>query len=59
MVFVGVMNEADICNVDVNRKMLKFVNKTHSKYVKQLENRKSITVQVRKKELKKEKSQIS
>ena len=59
MVFVGVMNEADICNVDVNRKMLKFVNKTHSEYVKQLENRKSITVQVRKKELKKEKSQIS
>ena len=37
MVFVGVMNEADICNVDVNRKMLKFVNKTHSEYVKQLE----------------------
>ena len=59
MVFVGVMNEADICNIDVNRKMLKFVNKTHSEYVKQLENRKSITVQVRKKELKKEKSQIS
>ena len=37
MVFVGVMNEADICNIDVNRKMLKFVNKTHSEYVKQLE----------------------
>ena len=28
------MNEGGISNVDVNRKMLKFVNNVHSKYVK-------------------------
>ena len=33
------MNERDISNVDVNRKMLKSVNNAHSKYVEQLEKR--------------------
>ena len=37
MVFDGVMNEGGIFNVDVNRKMLKFVNNAHSEYVKQLQ----------------------
>ena len=40
MVFDGVMNEGGISNVDVNRKMLKFVNNAHSEYVKQLEKQK-------------------
>ena len=40
MVFNGVMNEGGISNVDVNRKMLKFVNNAHSEYVKQLEKQK-------------------
>ena len=40
MVFSGVMNEGSISNVDVNRKMLKFVNNAHSEYVKQLEKQK-------------------
>ena len=40
MVFDGVMNEVGISNVDVNRKVLKFVNNTHSEYVKQLEKQK-------------------
>ena len=35
--FDRVTNEEDISNVDVNKKMLKFVNNAHSKYVKQLE----------------------
>ena len=39
MVSDGVMNERDISNVDVNRKMLKSVNNAHSKYVEQLEKR--------------------
>ena len=59
MVFDGVMNEADISNVDVNREMLKFINNAHSEYVKQLEKRKSNKLQVRKKELKKEKLQMN
>ena len=37
MVFDGVMNEGGISNVDINRKMLKFINNAHSEYVKQLE----------------------
>ena len=40
MVFDGVMNEGDISNVDVNRKMLKFVDNAHSEYVKQIEKQK-------------------
>ena len=40
MVFDGVMNEGGISNVYVNRKMLKFVNNTHSEYVTQLEKQK-------------------
>ena len=40
MVFDGVMNEGGISNVDINRKMSKFVNKAHSEYVKQLEKQK-------------------
>ena len=40
MVFDGVMSEGGICNADVNRKMLKFINNTHSEYVKQLEKQK-------------------
>ena len=40
MVFDGVMNKGNISNVDVNRKMLKFVNNAHSEYVKQLEKKK-------------------
>ena len=42
MVFDGVMNETVISNVDVNRKMLKFLNNAHSE-----------KLQVRKKEAKK------
>ena len=34
------MNEESISNVNVNRKMLKFVNNAHSQYVKQLEKQK-------------------
>ena len=40
MVFDGVMSEGGICNADVNRKMLKFINNAHSEYVKQLEKQK-------------------
>ena len=40
MVFDGLMNEGAISNVDVNRKMLKFVNNVHSEYVKQLDKQK-------------------
>ena len=40
MIFNDVMNEGGISNVDVNRKMLKFVNNAHSEYVKQLEKQK-------------------
>ena len=39
MVFDDV--EGGISNVDVNRKMLKFVQKSHSEYVKQLEKQKA------------------
>ena len=38
--FDGVMNDEDISNVDVNKRMLKFVNNAHSKYVKELEKQK-------------------
>ena len=51
----GVMNERDISNVDVNRKMLKSVNNAHSKYVEQLEKR----LHIGKKGSKKEKSQMN
>ena len=57
MIYDGVMNEGGISNFDVNRKMLKFVNNLHSEYVKQLEKQKEL--QARKKELKKEKSQLN
>ena len=40
MVFNGVINKGGISNVDINRKMLKLVNKAHLEYVKQLEKRK-------------------
>ena len=40
MVFDGVINEGGISSVDVNRKMLKFVNNTHPEYFKQLEKQK-------------------
>ena len=55
MVFDGVMNEGGISNIDVNRKMLKFVNNAHSKYVEQLEKR----LHIGKKGSKKEKSQMN
>ena len=58
MVFDDVMNEGGISNVDVNRNNLKFVNNAHCEYVKQLEKQ-SNKLQVRKKELKKEKSQMN
>ena len=48
MVFDGVMNEGGISNVDINRKMLKFINNAHSEYVKQLEKRKNNKILVRK-----------
>ena len=59
MVFDGIMNEGGISNVDVNRKMLKFVNNTHSEYVKQLEKRKEQQTSGEKKKLKKQKSQMN
>ena len=37
MVFNGVINKGGISNVDINRKMLKLVNKAHLEYAKQLE----------------------
>ena len=40
MLFDGVMNKGGISIVDVNRKVLKFVNNTHWEYVKQLEKQK-------------------
>ena len=40
MVFDSVTNKGGISTGDVNRKMLKFVNNTHSEYVKQLEKQK-------------------
>ena len=58
LVFDDVMNEGGISNVDVNRNKLKFVNNAHSECVKQLEKQ-SDKLQVRKKELKKEKSQMN
>ena len=59
MVFDGVMNEGGISNVDVDRKMLKFVNNVHSEYVKQLEKQKEQQTSSEKKEPKKEKSQMN
>ena len=40
MVFHGIMNEGGISNVDINRKIFKFVNNARSEYVKQLEKQK-------------------
>ena len=40
MVFRAVINEGGVSNVDVNRKMLKFVSNALSEYVKQLEKQK-------------------
>ena len=57
MVFDDVMNEGGIYNVNVNRKMLRFVNNPHSEYVKQLEKQKEQQTSGEKKKLKKEKSQ--
>ena len=34
MVFHGIMNEGGISNVDINRKIFKFVNNARSGYVK-------------------------
>ena len=55
MVFSGVMNEGGISDVDVNRKMLKFVNNAHSEYVKQLEKQKEQQTSGEKKRAKKRK----
>ena len=55
MVFDSVTNKGGISTVDVNRKMLKFVNNTHSEYVKQLEKQKEQQTSVEKKRVKKRK----
>ena len=55
MVFDGLMNEGAISNVDVNRKMLKFVNNAHSEYVKQLDKQKEQQTLGEKKRAKKRK----
>ena len=55
MVFNGIMNEGGISNVDVNRKMLKFVNNAHSEYVKQLEKQKDPQTSGEKKRVEKRK----
>ena len=55
MVFNGIMNEGGISNVDVNKKMLKFVNNTHSEYVKQLEKQKDPQTSGEKKRVEKRK----
>ena len=55
MGFDGVMNEGGISNVDVNKKILKFVNKAHSEYVKQLERQNEQQTSGEKKRAKKRK----
>ena len=55
----GVMNKGGISNCDVNRKMVKSVNKAHSEYVKQLEKQKEQRTSGEKKEPKKEKLQMN
>ena len=55
----GVMNKGGISNCDVNRKRVKFVNKAHSEYVKQLEKQKEQQTWGEKKEPKKEKLQMN
>ena len=55
MVFNGIMNEGGISNVDVNRKMSKFVNNVHSEYVKQLEKQKDPQTSGEKKRVEKRK----
>ena len=52
--FDGVMNDEDISNVDVNKKMLKFVNNAKN-MLKNQKNRKRNKLRVRKKEPEKEK----
>ena len=51
------MNEGGISIVNVNRKMLRFVNNPHSEYVKQVEKQKEQQISGEKKKPKKEKSQ--
>ena len=51
--FDGVMNDEDISNVDVNKKMLKFVNNAKN-MLKNQKNRKRNKLRVRKKEPEKE-----
>ena len=55
MVFDRVTNKGGISIGDVNRKMLKFVNNTHSEYVKQLEKQKEQQTSGEKKRVKKRK----
>ena len=55
MVFDDVMNEGGISIVNVNRKMLKFVNNPHSEYVKQVEKQKEQQISGEKKKAKKRK----
>ena len=57
MVFDGLMNEGAFFNVDVNRKMLKFVNNVHSEYVKQLDKQKEQQTSGEKKSRKKKNHQ--
>ena len=59
MVFDGVMNEGGISNVDINRKMLKFINNAHSEYVKQLEKQKEQQNSGEKRSRKNEKLQMN
>ena len=59
MVFGGVMNEGGISNVDINRKMLKFINNAHSEYVKQLEKQKEQQNSGEKRSRKNEKLQMN
>ena len=60
MVFDSVTNKGGISTGDVNRKMLKFVNNTHSEYVKQLEKQKEHQNSGEKKRVKKkEKPQMN
>ena len=60
MVFDGVTNKGGISIGDINRKMLKFVNNTHSEYVKQLEKQKEHQTSGEKKRVKKkEKPQMN
>ena len=55
MVFHGIMNEAGISNVDINRKIFKFVNNERSEYVKQLEKQKEQQISDENKRAKKRK----